>query len=62
MTTITFRVTPAPEGGYVAQAIGHSIVTQGETEIELAENAQEAARVHLGEPVEVVLESGEGTP
>lgn len=60
MTTITFRVHPAPEGGYIAQAIGHAIFTQGETQIELAENAQEAARAHLGEPVEVVLEMEPG--
>lgn len=56
MATITFRVTPAPEGGYVGQAIGHAIFTQGETRQELAESAREAAEVHFGEPVEVVLE------
>jgi len=60
MTTVTFRITPDPDGGYVASAIGHSIFTQAETQCELAEIAREAARVHLGEPVDVKLELHDG--
>ncbi len=50
MTTVTFRVTPGPDGGYVASAIGHSIVTQAETQLELEDAAYEAAYLHLGRP------------
>lgn len=50
MTTITFRVTPDPDGGYVASAIGHSIVTQAETQWELDLNARDAVVAHFGKP------------
>jgi len=53
MTTITFRVSPAPEGGYVAQAIGHAIFTQGETQWGIKESASQAAALHFGKPVMV---------
>jgi predicted RNase H-like HicB family nuclease len=55
VTTITFRVTPDPEGGFTASAIGHAIFTQADTLWELEENAHQAARLHIGRPVRVLL-------
>ena len=62
MTTseIIFEVTEAPEGGYDARALGHSIFTQGDDWADLksmvrdavlchfdAEDAPEVIRLHL---------------
>lgn len=44
---IVFNVDEDPEGGYVAQALGHSIVTQGETMEELRRMVQDAVRCHF---------------
>ena len=37
------------DGGFVATALGHSIVTQGETLEELREMARDAVRCHFGD-------------
>jgi predicted RNase H-like HicB family nuclease len=44
---IIFSVTPAPEGGFDAAALGHSIFTQADTLDELRENVREAVRCHF---------------
>jgi len=42
-------VEEAPEGGYVAQALGHSIFTEADTWDELKEAIQDAVRCHFEE-------------
>jgi predicted RNase H-like HicB family nuclease len=49
MTEIIFLVEEDPEGGYVAQAIGESIFTQGETMAELREMVRDAVQCHFEE-------------
>lgn len=46
---IIFLVTEDPEGGYVAQALGESIVTQGEDLAELRAMVLDAVRCHFDE-------------
>ena len=41
-TEIVFEVTEAPEGGYDARALGHSIFTQGESLEDIRRNVKEA--------------------
>jgi predicted RNase H-like HicB family nuclease len=48
---IIFAVEEAPEGGYVAEALGHDIVTQAETLDELRRMVRNAVRCHF-EPQE----------
>ena len=48
---IIFAVEEDPEGGYVAEALGHAIVTQGDTMEELRRMVQDAVRCHF-EPEE----------
>jgi len=49
MNEIIFIVEEAPEGGFTAQALGHSIFTEADTWEELKEAAQEAVRCHFKE-------------
>jgi hypothetical protein len=44
---IIFLVQEAPEGGYTAQAVGHSIFTEADTWDELKEAVQDAVRCHF---------------
>ncbi len=44
---IIFTVEEEPEGGYVAAAVGHAIVTQGETLEELRAMVRDAVRCHF---------------
>lgn len=44
---IIFSVTSAPEGGYDARALGHSIFTQADTLDELRESVRDAVRCHF---------------
>lgn len=44
---IIFLVQDAPEGGYIARALGESIFTEADTWEELKENVQEAVAVHF---------------
>lgn len=49
MGEIVFVVEDAPEGGYVARAVGNSIFTEADTLPELHERAREAVRCHFDE-------------
>ncbi len=46
---VIFLVEDAPEGGYEARALGHSIYTQAETIEELREMVRDAVRCHFDE-------------
>ena len=47
MSEIIFVVEHAPEGGFVARALGESIHTQAETVAELHERVRDAVRCHF---------------
>lgn len=47
MAEIIFSVTEDPEGGFVAQAVGASIVTQGDSMEELRTNVRDAVHCHF---------------
>ncbi len=44
---IIFLVEEAPEGGYVARALGHSIFTESETLDAIKEEIKDAVRCHF---------------
>ena len=44
---ITFEVTEAPEGGYDARALGHSVFTQGDDWDDLREMVRGAVLCHF---------------
>ena len=46
-TEIIFLVEQAPEGGYTARALGHSIHTQADSLDELKAAVQDAVRCHF---------------
>jgi hypothetical protein len=46
---IIFLVEDAPEGGYVAQALGYSIFTEADTWEELKSAARDAVLCHFDE-------------
>jgi hypothetical protein len=47
MTEILFTVEEAPEGGFTARAVGHSIFTEADTHDELRHNVREAVECHF---------------
>ncbi len=47
MTEILFTVEDAPEGGFTARAVGHSIFTEADTLDELRQNVREAVECHF---------------
>ncbi len=47
MTEILFTVEEAPEGGFTACAVGHSIFTEADTLDELRRNVREAVECHF---------------
>jgi hypothetical protein len=49
MSEIVFVVEVAPEGGYVAKALGASIFTEADTEAELREAVHDAVHCHFEE-------------
>lgn len=49
---IIFAVNESPEGGYEAQALGHSIFTQGDSLNELREMVRDVVRCYF-EPEEM---------
>ena len=49
MSELIFVVGEAPEGGYVARALGQSIFTEAETLVELPNKVREAVRCHFDE-------------
>ncbi len=44
---IIFLVEEAPEGGYVARALGHSIFTESETLDDIKKEIKDAVRCHF---------------
>ena len=44
---IIFAVETEPQGGYVARALGHSILTQGDTLQEIRRMVRDAVRCHF---------------
>ena len=52
MAEVVFLVEEAPEGGYVARAVGASIVTEADDVEQLREQVRDAVRCHF--------EKGEG--
>ncbi len=49
MSEIIFVVRESPEGGYEAQALGHSIFTEADTLDELRRQVQDAVQCHFPE-------------
>jgi hypothetical protein len=49
MSEIVFVVEEAPEGGFIARAVGESIFTEADILGELHERAREAVRCHFDE-------------
>ena len=49
MSEIVFVVEEAPEGGFIARAVGESIFTEADNLTELHERAREAVRCHFDE-------------
>ena len=47
MTEILFSVEDAPEGGFTASAVGHSIFTEADTLDELRQNVRHAVECHF---------------
>lgn len=48
-TEIIFAVEESPEGGYTARALGHSIITEADTMVELKEMLRDAVFCHFEE-------------
>ncbi len=46
---IIFLVEEAPEGGYIARALGHSIFTESNTLDAIREEVKDAVRCHFDE-------------
>jgi hypothetical protein len=52
MSEIIFEVREdEADGGYVAIALGHAIVTEGDTLVQLREMVKDAVRCHFGDGV-----------
>ena len=49
MNELIFVVEEAPEGGYIARALGESIFTEADTLAELPGKVREAVRCHFEE-------------
>ena len=49
MSEIIFVIEEAPEGGYIAKAVGESIFTQAESLGLLQERVRDAVRCHFDE-------------
>jgi len=47
MNEIIFLIEEDPEGGFNAQALGHSIFTEGDTEDELKRNILDSVKCHF---------------
>ena len=52
MKEIIFLVEENPEGGYTAQALGHSIFTEGDTIEEIRKYVKDAIKCHF-DPEEI---------
>ena len=55
-TELTFDVTQEADGGFVAEAVGEDIFTQGDTWAQLCANVREAVAAHFfdGQPAVAV--------
>lgn len=53
MDELTFVVEQEGDGGFVAHAIGQSIVTQADTREQLTANIRDAVRCHFDSPAEM---------
>ncbi len=53
MNEIIFLVEEDPEGGYNAQALGHSIFTEGDTLDEVKKNIFDALRCHYDDEEQI---------
>lgn len=49
MNEIIFLIEEAPEGGYTARALGHSIFTEAESMEALRDQVREALKCHFDE-------------
>ena len=49
MSEIIFTVEEAPEGGYTARALGHSVFTEADDLKTLYQNVKEAVQCHFEE-------------
>jgi hypothetical protein len=49
VSELIFLVEEAPEGGYVARALGESIFTEADSMAELHEQVRDAVRCHFDE-------------
>ena len=49
MSEIVFVVEEAPEGGFIARAVGESIFTEADSLAELHQRARDAVRCHFDE-------------
>jgi hypothetical protein len=49
MSELVFVVEEAPEGGYIAKAVGASIVTEADDLDELRKQVRDAVRCHFDE-------------
>ena len=49
MNELIFLVEEAPEGGFTARALGHSIFTEAETVERLREQVRDAVQCHFDE-------------
>lgn len=49
MNEVIFLVEEAPEGGWIARALGHSIFTEADDLPALHENVRDAVRCHFDE-------------
>ena len=49
MNEVIFLIEEAPEGGYTARALGHSIFTEAESMDALRSQIRDAVKCHFGE-------------
>lgn len=47
MNEIVFSVETAPEGGFIARALRHSIFTEADSEVELMQMVRDAVQCHF---------------
>ena len=49
MSELIFLVEEAPEGGFIARALGESIFTEADSAEDIAEQVRDAVRCHFDE-------------
>lgn len=53
MDELTFVVEQEEDGGFVARAMGHGMVTQADSHDELVRNVREVIEVHFDHPEDI---------